>query len=54
MLRHGLASAMAAKGFGAPAIGAQLRHADGGVLALRTYIHRDGPDSMDFIDEALV
>jgi hypothetical protein len=32
---------------------AQLGHADGGVLALRVYVHADPLESADFIDEAL-
>jgi len=52
-LRHGLASLMANKGHSAAQIAAHLGHADGGVLALRTYIHSDQIDSADFIDSAL-
>jgi integrase len=51
-LRHGMASLMAADGRGAPEIAAYLGHADGGVLALRTYIHAE-PSTVDFIDGAL-
>ena len=51
-LRHGLASLMAAEGFSAAQIAARLGHADGGVLALKTYVHADGLESADFIDEA--
>jgi integrase len=51
-LRHGMASLMAAQGLGAPEIAAYLGHADGGVLALRTYIHGE-PVNVDFIDGAL-
>jgi integrase len=40
MLRHALASAMAANKEPASIIAAQLRHADGGMLAQRVYIHR--------------
>jgi len=40
MLRHALASAMAASKEPASIIAAQLRHADGGALAQRVYIHR--------------
>jgi integrase len=40
MLRHALASAMAAKKEPASVIAAQLRHADGGALAQRVYIHQ--------------
>ncbi len=39
MLRHALASAMAASKEPASIIAAQLRHADGGALAQRVYIH---------------
>ncbi len=40
MLRHALASAMAANKEPASIIAAQLRHADGGALAQRLYIHQ--------------
>jgi integrase len=40
MLRHALASAMAANKEPASTIAAQLRHADGGGLAQRVYIHQ--------------
>jgi integrase len=40
MLRHALASAMAAEKEPASIIAAQLRHADGGGLAQRVYIHQ--------------
>jgi integrase len=40
MLRHALASAMAAHKEPASIIAAQLRHADGGALAQRVYIHQ--------------
>jgi integrase len=36
MLRHGLASLMAERGYSRAQIAAHLGHADGGVLALRT------------------
>lgn len=52
-LRHGLASLLAEHGFTPSQIAAHLGHADGGVLALRTYIHADPLESADFIDEAL-
>jgi integrase len=52
-LRHGLATLMAEQDYSAAKIAAQLGHADGGVLALRTYIHADPLGSMDFIDAAL-
>jgi integrase len=40
LLRHSLASAMAAAREPASVIAGQLRHADGGALASRTYIHQ--------------
>jgi integrase len=40
LLRHSLASALAAAREPASVIAEQLRHADGGALASRTYIHR--------------
>jgi integrase len=40
MLRHALASAMAANKEPASIIAAQLRHADGGTLGQRVYIHQ--------------
>jgi integrase len=40
LLRHSLASAMAAAKEPASVIAGQLRHADGGTLAGRTYIHQ--------------
>jgi integrase len=40
MLRHALASAMAAQKEPASIIASQLRHADGGALAQRVYIHQ--------------
>jgi integrase len=40
LLRHSLASALAAAKEPASVIAEQLRHADGGTLASRTYIHR--------------
>jgi integrase len=51
-LRHGLASLMAHQGYSAAQIASHLGHADGGVLALRTYIHADQLDDPKFIDEA--
>lgn len=47
-LRHGMASLMADAGLTAAQIAGHLGHADGGVLAMRTYIHADriaAPDS---------
>lgn len=52
-LRHGMATLMAERGDTAAKIAAQLGHADGGVLAQRTYIHATPLDSVDWIDEAL-
>jgi hypothetical protein len=52
-LRHGLASLMADHGRTASQIASLLGHADGGVLALRTYIHAELIDTPDFIDGAL-
>jgi integrase len=51
-LRHGLASLMAREGHSAAQIAAHLGHADGGVLAMRTYIHADRLESAEFIDVA--
>lgn len=53
LLRHGLATLMAEKGYSPAQIAAHLGHADGGVLALRTYVHADPLDSAEFIDAAL-
>lgn len=52
-LRHGMASLMANQGYSASQIAAHLGHADGGVLALKTYIHPDRLDSAEFVDAAL-
>jgi integrase len=52
-LRHGLASLLAEQGFSAAQVAAHLGHADGGVLALRTYIHADQLESVGFVDNAL-
>ena len=51
-LRHGMASLMAERGYGPAQIAAHLGHADGGVLALRTYIHAER-GAVDFADDAL-
>ena len=51
-LRHGLASLMAREGHSASQIAAHLGHADGGALALKTYVHADRLASADFIDDA--
>lgn len=53
MLRHGIATLMAEKGYSPAQIAAQLGHADGGVLALRTYVRAEPIESTSFIDEAL-
>jgi hypothetical protein len=45
-------SGRTAKGLSETDIAAHLGHADGGVLALRTYIHTGGLESTDFIDSA--
>jgi integrase len=52
-LRHGMASLMAERGFSPAQIAAHLGHADGGVLALRTYIRTETIDTPSFVDEAL-
>jgi integrase len=51
-LRHGMASLMAEHGYGAADIAATLGHADGGVLALKTYIHPK-VRAVDFVDDVL-
>lgn len=51
-LRHGLATLMAERGYSAAHIAAQLGHADGGKLAMSTYIHVEPLESTDFVDEA--
>ena len=53
-LRHGLASLMAREGHSAAQIATHLGHADGGVLAMRTYIHAQGLESAEFIDSAFI
>ncbi len=53
MLRHGLATLMAEHGYSPAQIAGHLGHADGGVLALRTYVHADPLESADFVDAAL-
>jgi integrase len=50
MLRHGVATAMAATGAEAYDIARHLRHADGGRLAMQTYIHPDAPN-VAFLDD---
>jgi hypothetical protein len=44
---------MAERGYSPSQIAAHLGHADGGVLALRTYIHAEKLDTTEFLDEAL-
>jgi hypothetical protein len=44
---------MAERGYSPAQIAAHLGHADGGVLALRTYIRTQPIDSPEFVDEAL-
>jgi integrase len=52
MLRHGVATLMAEQGYEAHDIAKMLRHADGGVLAQRTYMH-PRVRNVDFLDELL-
>ncbi len=52
VLRHGVASLMAEQGYSPAQIAGHLGHADGGVLALKTYIHADIIESPDFLDDA--
>ena len=47
-----MASLMAEHGYGAADIAATLGHADGGVLALKTYIHPK-VRAVDFVDGVL-
>jgi integrase len=51
-LRHGVGTLMNAHGCTPADVAAMLGHADGGVLAMRTYVHAEAP-SVDFLDEAL-
>lgn len=51
-LRHGNASLLAREGYTPSQIATHLGHADGGVLALKTYIHSDRLSSTAFIDAA--
>jgi hypothetical protein len=48
-----MASLMAEKGYSAAEIAKHLGHADGGLLALKTYIHPEGIDTPSFVDEVL-
>ena len=52
MLRHGVATLMAAQGYEAHDIAMMLRHADGGALAQRTYMHPK-VRKVDFLDDVL-
>jgi len=52
-LRHGLATMMAELGYSPPHIAAHLGHADGGVLAMKTYVKVERVKSMAFVDEIL-
>lgn len=52
-LRHGMASLMADNGYSAAQIASHLGHADGGVLAQRTYIHPAMIAAPTFVDDAL-
>jgi integrase len=52
-LRHGMASLMADHGYSAAQIALHLGHADGGVLAQRTYIQPTMIDAPAFVDDAL-
>jgi integrase len=52
MLRHGVATLMAEQGYEAHDIAKMLRHADGGALAQRTYMHPK-VRSVDFLDDVL-
>lgn len=53
MLRHGVASLMAERNYSPADIAAHLGHADGGVLALRTYVHPDPHEAPGFLDDVL-
>lgn len=52
-LRHGVASLMATRRLSPYEIAAQLGHADGGVLVLKTYIHDVPTAQTTFIDDSL-
>lgn len=52
-LRHGMASLMADHGYSAAQIASHLGHADGGVLAQRTYIKPAMIEAPAFVDTAL-
>lgn len=51
-LRHGVASLMAEHGYSAADIARHLGHADGGALALKTYVHPTAR-RVDFLDSEL-
>jgi hypothetical protein len=51
MLRHGVATLMAEQGFEGHDIARMLRHAEGGLLAQRTYIHPRARN-VDALDQA--
>ena len=51
-IRHGVATLMAERGYEAHDIARMLRHADGGALAQRTYMHPK-VRRVDFLDDAL-
>jgi len=51
--RRATASLMASQGYSAAQIAAHLGHADGGVLALKTYIHPNRLESAEFVDTPL-
>lgn len=51
-LRHSVATLMAERGYQAADIARMLRHADGGALAQRTYMHPK-VRSVDFLDDAI-
>jgi|tagenome__1003787_1003787.scaffolds.fasta_scaffold20985688_2 integrase len=51
-LRHGVATLMAERGYEAHDIARMLRHADGGALAQRTYMHPK-VRAVDFLDDVL-
>jgi hypothetical protein len=48
-----VASLLADQGYGPAHIAGYLGHADGGVLALKRYIHAKGIAAPAFIDDAL-
>ena len=52
MIRHGVATLMAEQGYEAHDIARMLRHADGGALAQRTYMHPK-VRNVDFLDDLL-